>query len=117
MNIKLTLKSTGISLVIICVCLCICGALVYYNLTTAKLGNIILFGSFVLSSLTGAFISAKVCEEKILLNALFVGVFLSLAIFITAIVINNSPALHPKTLVLIGSVLISSVIGAILANK
>lgn len=117
MNIKLTLKSTVISVIIACICLFISGALVHYNLITNKLGSIILFIALLVSSLTGAFISAKVCEEKILLNALFVGVFLSLIIFIMAIVVNNSPAIHPRTLVLMGGIIATSVLGAILANK
>lgn len=117
LNLKLTVKSTLISLVIFCVCLLICGLLVYYNLVTQSLSNIILFVAFAVSSLVGAFISAKVCEEKILLNALLVGIFLSLAVFVTAIVINNSPAIHPRTLILMGCILLASFMGAILGNK
>lgn len=117
MNIKLTLKSTLISIVIFCICLFVCGALVYYNLITQKLSNIILFIAFALSSLVGAFISAKVCEEKILLNSLSIGFLLSLVVFVTAIAINSSPALHPRTLILMGSILASSFIGAVLGNK
>ncbi len=117
MNIKLTMKSTLISLVIFCICLFICSTLVYYNLVSHKLSSIILFIAFAVSSLTGAFISARVCEEKILLNALLVGVFLSLIVFVTAIIINNSPALHPRTIVLMGSIFAASFIGAVLGNK
>ncbi len=117
MNFKLTIKSTLISLVIFCVCLLICGMLVYFNLVTQNLSNIILFISFAISSLTGAYISAKVCEEKILLNSLLVGVLLSLAVFVTAIIINKSPALHPRTIILIGCIFLASFTGAVLGNK
>lgn len=117
MNIKTGLKSTLISLVLICICLCICAGLVYYNLLTQKVGSTILFAVIVAGTLTGAFVSAKACEEKILLNAILVGIFMSLIIFISSIIINNSPALHPKTLALLGSIMGASVIGAIIANK
>ena len=117
MNIKSILKSTVIAFVFACICLCISAALVYYNIIPQRVANIIVFAGTVIGAFVGAFIIAKVSDEKILFHSLAVGIVLSLIIFIIAIITNSSPALHPRTLALIGSILGASVIGAILGNK
>lgn len=117
MNFKSILKSTVIAFVFICICLCVSAALVYYNVIPQQIANIAIFAATVVGTFIGAFIVAKVSDEKVLFNSLAVGILLSVIVFITAIIINNSPSLHPRTLALICSILGASVIGAISGNR
>lgn len=117
MNIKSVLKSAIISFVLVCIVLFICAGLVYFNIINERLATIIIFTGVIISTFIGAFIVAKVNETKILLHSILVGVVLAITIFIITIIVNNSPALHPRTLALIGSMLASSFLGAIFANR
>lgn len=117
MNIKTILKSTLIAFVIICVFILTTAALVYFNIISQRIATIIVFGGIVTGVFIGAFIAARVCDSKILLNSLFVGILTSAILYIIAIVLNGTPSFSIKTAALFGSILASSVVGAIMANK
>ncbi len=117
MNIKTILKSTLIAFVIICVFVLTTAALVYFNIISQRIATIIVFVGIVTGVFIGAFIAARVCDLKILLNSLFVGILTSAMLYIIATVLNGTPSFSIKTAVLLGSILASSVVGAIMANK
>ena len=117
MNIKIILKSTIIAFVIICGIILSSAALVYFNIISQRIATIIVFGAIVAGTFIGAFIAARVCDSKMLLNSLFVGVFTSAILYVLAIILNGTPSFSIKTAALLGSVLASSVVGAIMANK